>query len=238
MYQTLLVAGYNICILRIIYYCVLCVLYCMCNEAQQNLMARFGSRKTGLSPPPPPPPQYFNTDRSKAVLLLWFLTVTCSCCPYLYFGSLIMWVTYLGSWMTIFLEKSCSFGLPRVPFVNCCQLMYLVISLLVVRAGYGSWLYQFLIIAYRFTLLKQRYKSFFSTGRFWTILYAPQICLKVWQHFLLMIMVLERNFMLYCVVRRVMSFWRENILITLCLLANKSVNHNYNAINLWNETIW
>ena len=31
--------------------------------------------------------QYFNTDRSKAVLLLWFLTVTCSCCPYLYFGS-------------------------------------------------------------------------------------------------------------------------------------------------------
>ena len=24
----------------------------------------------------------FNTVRSKAVLLLWFLTVTCSCCPY------------------------------------------------------------------------------------------------------------------------------------------------------------
>ena len=35
-------------------------------------------------------PQYFYTDRSKAVLLLWFLTVTCSCCPYLYFGSAIM----------------------------------------------------------------------------------------------------------------------------------------------------
>ena len=31
-------------------------------------------------------PQHFNTGRSKAVLLLWFLTVTCSCCPYLYFG--------------------------------------------------------------------------------------------------------------------------------------------------------
>ena len=30
----------------------------------------------------------------KAVLLLWFLTVTCSCCPYLYFGSAIMLVTY------------------------------------------------------------------------------------------------------------------------------------------------
>ena len=48
-----------------------------------------------FKPPPPahpPPPQYFITDRSKAVLLLWFLTVTC--CPYLYFGSAIMLVTY------------------------------------------------------------------------------------------------------------------------------------------------
>ena len=51
-------------------------------------LARLGTRKTGLSP------QYFFTDRSKAVLLLWFLTVTCSCCPYLYFGSAIMLVTY------------------------------------------------------------------------------------------------------------------------------------------------
>ena len=25
---------------------------------------------------------------------MWFLTVTCSCCPYLYFGSAIMLVTY------------------------------------------------------------------------------------------------------------------------------------------------
>ena len=41
--------------------------------------------------------------------------------------------------------------LPRVPFVNCRQFMYLVISLLVLRAGYGIWLYQFLIIAYLFT---------------------------------------------------------------------------------------
>ena len=32
--------------------------------------------------------------------------------------------------------KSCSFCLPRVPFVNCRQFMYLVISLLVLRAGY------------------------------------------------------------------------------------------------------
>ena len=39
-------------------------------------------------------PQYFYTDRSKAVLLLWFVTVTCSCCPYLSFCSTIMLVTY------------------------------------------------------------------------------------------------------------------------------------------------
>ena len=49
------------------------------------------------------------------------------------------------------LGKSCSFGLPRMPFVNCCQFMYLVISLLLLRAGYGIWLYQFLNIAYLFT---------------------------------------------------------------------------------------
>ena len=29
-----------------------------------------------------------------AVLLLWFFIVTCSRCPYLYFGSAIMLVTY------------------------------------------------------------------------------------------------------------------------------------------------
>ena len=48
------------------------------------------------------------------------------------------------------LGKSCSFGLRRVPFVNCCQFMFLVISLLIFR-GCGIWLYQFLIIAYLFT---------------------------------------------------------------------------------------
>ena len=55
--------------------------------------------------------------------------------------------------MTTYLGKSCSFGLPRVPFVNCRQFMYVAISLLVFRAGCGIWLYQFLIIAYLFTLL-------------------------------------------------------------------------------------
>ena len=46
--------------------------------------------------------------------------------------------------MTTCLGKSCSFGLPRMPFVNCCQSMYLVISLLVLRAGYGISLIIFL----------------------------------------------------------------------------------------------
>ena len=54
--------------------------------------------------------------------------------------------------MTTYLGKSGSFSFPRVPFVNCRQFMYLVISLLVLRAGCGIWLYQFLIIAYLFTL--------------------------------------------------------------------------------------
>ena len=53
--------------------------------------------------------------------------------------------------MTTYLCKSCSFGSLRMPFVNCRQFMYLVISLLVLRAGCGIWLYQFLIIAYHFT---------------------------------------------------------------------------------------
>ena len=76
-------------------------------------------------------------------------------CPEL--GSSIMWVTYLGSWLTTCLGKSCSFGLQCVPFVKCCQCMFLVISLLVLRAGYGIWLYQFLIIAYLFTSNPQQW---------------------------------------------------------------------------------
>ena len=62
--------------------------------------------------------------------------------------------------MTTYLGKSCSFCLPRVPFVNCRQFMYLVISLLVLRAGCGIWLYQFLIIAYLFTLLHSTQSGF------------------------------------------------------------------------------
>ena len=61
--------------------------------------------------------------------------------------------------MTTCLGKSCSFGLPRVPFVNCCQFMYFVLSLLVLRAGYGIWLYQFLNITYRFTYTRDLHSS-------------------------------------------------------------------------------
>ena len=61
--------------------------------------------------------------------------------------------------MTTYLGKSCSFCLPWVPFINCRQFMYLVISLLVLRAGYGIWLYQFLIIAYLFTLNRGNYRG-------------------------------------------------------------------------------
>ena len=43
---------------------------------------------------------------SKAVFLLWFLTVTCSCCPYLYFGSAIMLVTYFDFRGTTYLGGS------------------------------------------------------------------------------------------------------------------------------------
>ena len=55
--------------------------------------------------------------------------------------------------MTTCLGKNCWFHLPQVPFVNCYQFMYLVLSLLVLRAGYGIWLYQFLVIAYQFLII-------------------------------------------------------------------------------------
>ena len=81
----------------------------------------------------------------------------------------------LGSWMTTYLGKSCSFCLPRVPFVNCRQFMYLVISFLVLRAGYGIWLYQFLIIAYLFTLntnIKRPSKYYYADTRLGQVLHA------------------------------------------------------------------
>ena len=77
--------------------------------------------------------------------------------------------------MTTFLGKSCSFCLPRVPFVSCRRFVCLVISLLVLRAGYGIWLYQFLMIAYLFTLqtTSTQWTSFLSAAPmgpgFWSV---------------------------------------------------------------------
>ena len=81
----------------------------------------------------------------------------------------IMWVTYLGTWMTICLGKSCLFGLRRVPFDKCFQFMYLLISLLVFRTWCGIWLYQFLIIAYLFASKKKNVR-----------LYGENLLIKMW----------------------------------------------------------
>ena len=64
------------------------------------------------------------------------------------------------------LGKSCSFGLPRVPFVNCCQFMYLVISLLVLRAGYGIWLCQ-ACLSFYFGYLHLRCSGIVWSNKFW-----------------------------------------------------------------------
>ena len=45
--------------------------------------------------------------------------------------------------MTTCLGKSCSFGLPRVPFVNCCQFMYLVISYF--PFGFEGWMWDLIV---------------------------------------------------------------------------------------------
>ena len=90
--------------------------------------------------------------------------------------------------MTTYLGKSCSFCLPRVPFINCRQFMYLVISLLVLRAGYGIWLYQFLIIAYLFTLhisIKQfdtRLSNFDLRRRYYELISKFSVGLKTLLH--------------------------------------------------------
>ena len=67
-------------------------------------------------------------------------------------------------------------------FVNCRQFMYLVISLLVLRAGYGIWLYQFLIIAYLFTFFLIftiantviSKKSYFRLNIWWDVIYIQR----------------------------------------------------------------
>ena len=68
------------------------------------------------------------------------MVLYCSCCLCLYFGSAIMLVTYFVNFRYLndhLFGKELLILLPRVPFVNRRQFMYLVISLLVLRAGYG-----------------------------------------------------------------------------------------------------
>ena len=77
-----------------------------------------------------------------SVSILWFS----------YYVSDIFWLG-LGGWVAACLGGGCSFGLSRGLFVNCCRFVYLVVSLLVLRAGYEIWLSRFLIIAYLFTFL-------------------------------------------------------------------------------------
>ena len=102
-----------------------------------------GTRKTGLSPPP----QYFYTDRSKAVLLLWFLAVACSCCPFLYFGSAIMLVTFFVNfrWLndhlfekkllirftaSVFRKLPSIYVFSYLPFGFDCRMCDLIVSVL------------------------------------------------------------------------------------------------------------
>ena len=58
--------------------------------------------------------------------------------------------------------------------VSCRQFMYLVISLLVLRAGCGIWLYQFLIIAYLFTF-HVHMRMFLSVLIWATFLYTENV---------------------------------------------------------------
>ena len=94
--------------------------------------------------------------------------------------SIYLWFIcfHLGKTFT-----SCSFGLPRVPFVNCRQFMYLVISLLVFcRAGCGIWLYQCLIIVYFFT-----FDCYNSVKLFWYITMN-----FIWQQFAIFRLLTEK----------------------------------------------
>ena len=131
----------------------------VCFEPWQKPRARLRSRKTGLSPLP-------------SILILTVPRRYFCCCSLLLL-VLAMLVTYFVNFRYLndhILGKSCSFGFPRVPLVNCCQFRYLVISLMLLRAGCGIWLYQFLIIAYFFLLsifhtLGPRLLSFLNRGQ-------------------------------------------------------------------------
>ena len=88
--------------------------------------------------PPPPPPSILKLTVPRrhfccGSLLLFVLAVRI----YTLVHLLCKW-HILVKFRKLYVH-CCSFRLPRVPFVYCCQFiyMYLVISLLVLRAGYG-----------------------------------------------------------------------------------------------------
>ena len=71
--------------------------------------------------------------------------------------------------MTTYLGKSCSFGLPRVPFVNCGQFMYLVISFGLPRVPF--------VICRQFMYLVISLFGF--EGRMWDLIVSvPDHCLS------------------------------------------------------------
>ena len=61
--------------------------------------------------------------------------------------------------MTTYLGKRCSFCLPRVPFVNCHQFMYLVISLFGFEGGIWD-----LIVSVPDHCLSFYFRTWFSSG--------------------------------------------------------------------------
>ena len=96
--------------------------------------------------------------------------------------------------MTTCLGKSCSVVLPRVPFVNCCQFMYLVISLLVLRAGCelcnDSWsLFVFLLYVYTFLTMKHL-RSTQASRPTQTSTSKAQSSIQFWLWFILIVCVL------------------------------------------------
>ena len=138
--------------------------------------------------------------------------------------------------MTIYLGKSCSFCLPRVPFVNCRQFMYLVISLLVLRAGYGIWLYQFLIIAYlfyfkTFLLLNRIAGTFKLNMQHWVLEYY-RICSNDTPGLTLTYLTARSNLVLYAFVWKKVKTMDFSETIVVC---NIKVGTHLPITRMWNR---
>ena len=153
--------------------------------------------------------------------------------------------------MTTCLGKSCSFGLPRVPFVNCCQFIYLVISFSVLRAGCGIWLYRFQNIAYLFTLFYTKYKASeaFSRDSNYEFDFMPRTkeqVLKSWQvqlfkhHYT---NILNFLMILICLYTKITyQKWKGTILILICsritIIQNKYLSCTVKAKKILYSNYW